>query len=48
MAEFRTLKQERCEDLASRMIDRANLQKEIEVADVTESEDGFTVKFRFR
>lgn len=46
--ELKSLHREKLEELVNKMVDSANLQKEIEIADVTESEDGFTVQFRFR
>jgi len=48
VAELRNLYREKLMELASKMVDRSNLHKELEIADVTEAEDGFTVKFRFR
>ena len=48
VADLRNLYREKLMELASKMVDRSNLHKELEIADVTESEDGFTVKFRFR
>lgn len=46
--ELKSLHREKLEELVNKMVGSANLQKELEVADVTELEDGFTVKFRFR
>src|SRR5579859_1465321 len=41
VAELRNLYREKLMELASKMVDRSNLHKELEIADVTEAEDGF-------
>ncbi len=45
---IRELQRERALGLAAQMLQRANLNSELEAADVTVTEDGFTVEFRFR
>lgn len=48
LAEIRSLQRDRLVSLAKKMLKEARFQAEIEVADVTVEDDGFTVRFRFR
>jgi hypothetical protein len=48
LAEIRNLQRDRLASLAQKMLKRAGMDKEIEVGEVAETEDGFTVRFRFR
>lgn len=46
--ELRSLYREKLMELASKMVDRSNLHKELEIVESTETEDGFSIRFRFR
>jgi hypothetical protein len=45
---FKTTLEDRLVALANKMLKEARFHKEIEVAEVTVTEEGFTVEFRFR
>jgi|HubBroStandDraft_6_1064221.scaffolds.fasta_scaffold2053336_1 hypothetical protein len=45
---LRNLQRDRLAALAKTMVERAKLDKELEIGEVTECEDGFKVEFRFR
>ena len=48
LTEIRSLQRDRLTAMAQRMLKECRLEKEIEVAEVTATEEGFTVEFRFR
>lgn len=48
LQEIRSLQRDRLTALANKMVLASRFQKEIEVAEVTVTDDGFTVEFRFR